>query len=178
MSIWTYCNVFFIFFFFFRVLIAYQHGLIILWDVSEGQILFVGGGKDLRLKDGVVDSSSNEVITTNLPDDTLDVHVGEKEISALCWASSNGSILAVGYVDGDILFWNISITASIKSQQKALSSPNSVVKLQLSSAERKLPVIILKWSKKQRSRNDCDGQLFIYGGDEIGSEEVLTVCYP
>ncbi|XP_041023794.1 uncharacterized protein LOC121264600 [Juglans microcarpa x Juglans regia] len=156
-----------------RVLIAYQHGLIILWDVSGGQILFVGGGKDLQLKDGIFDSSSNEVIT-NLPDDTLDDHLGEKEISALCWASSDGSILAVGYIDGDILFWKISRTGSIKSQQ-AISSPNSIVKLQLSSAERKLPVIVLQWSKNQRSRNDCDGQLFIYGGDEIGSEEVLTV---
>lgn len=149
-----------------RVLLAYQNGLIILWDVSEGQILFVGGGKDLQLKDGAVDSSS-EV------DATLEHHLGEKEISALCWASSNGSILAVGYIDGDILFWDTSCAASIKSKQA--SSANNIVKLQLSSAERRLPVIVLQWTKNQTSCHDCDGQLFIYGGDEIGSEEVLTV---
>ncbi|XP_030925506.1 uncharacterized protein LOC115952465 isoform X1 [Quercus lobata] len=154
-----------------RVLLAYQNGLIILWDISEGQILFVGGGKDLQLKDGVVDSSSE--VDANLPDATLEHHLEEKEISALCWASSNGSILAVGYIDGDILFWKTSCAASSKSQQA--SSSNNIIKLQLSSAERRLPVIVLQWSKNQQSRNDCDGQLFIYGGDEIGSEEVLTV---
>uniref|UniRef100_A0A2N9H7E9 V-SNARE coiled-coil homology domain-containing protein n=1 Tax=Fagus sylvatica TaxID=28930 RepID=A0A2N9H7E9_FAGSY len=132
----------------------------------SGQILFVGGGKDLQLKDGAVDSSS-EV------DATLEHHLEEKEISALCWASSNGSILAVGYIDGDILFWDTSCAASIKSKQA--SSANNIVKLQLSSAERRLPVIVLQWTKNQTSRHDCDGQLFIYGGDEIGSEEVLTV---
>lgn len=176
MSFWTYCSSFFIpffFLFFFRLLLAYQNGLIILWDISEGQILFVGGGNDLQLKDGVVDSSSE--VGANLPDATLEHHHEEKEISALCWASSNGSILAVGYIDGDILFWNTSCAASSKSQQA--SSSNNIVKLQLSSAERRLPVIVLQWSKNQKSHNDCDGQLFIYGGDEIGSEEVLTVCY-
>ncbi|PQQ01050.1 uncharacterized protein Pyn_18909 [Prunus yedoensis var. nudiflora] len=136
-----------------RVLIAYQNGLVILWDVSEDQIVFVGGGKDLQLKDGVV-KSMNEV-NIDSPEETLEHQLGDKEISALCWASSNGSILAVGYIDGDILFWNTSSSASIK--------------------ERRLPVIVLQWSKDYKSHNDCDGQLFIYGGDEIGSEEVLTV---
>ncbi|ONI03742.1 hypothetical protein PRUPE_6G279100 [Prunus persica] len=155
-----------------RVLIAYQNGLVILWDVSEDQIVFVGGGKDLQLKDGVV-KSTNEV-NIDSPEETLEHQLGDKEISALCWASSNGSILAVGYIDGDILFWNTSSSASIKGQQ-ALSPSNNVVKLRLSSAERRLPVIVLQWSKDYKSHNDCDGQLFIYGGDEIGSEEVLTV---
>jgi syntaxin-binding protein 5 len=150
--------------------------MIILWDVTEGQILFVGGGNDLQLKDGVVDSSSSEV-DTNLPDDTLQHHLEEKEISALCWASSNGSILAVGYINGDILFWNTSCASSSIKRQQVTSSSNNIVKLQLSSAGRRLPVIVLQWCKNQKSRNDCDGQLFIYGGDEIGSEEVLTVCY-
>ncbi|BBH06284.1 transducin family protein / WD-40 repeat family protein [Prunus dulcis] len=154
------------------VLIAYQNGLVILWDVSEDQIVFVGGGKDLQLKDGVV-KSTNEV-NIDSPEETLEHQLGDKEISALCWASSNGSILAVGYIDGDILFWNTSSSASIKGQQ-ALSPSNNVVKLRLSSAERRLPVIVLQWSKDYKSHNDCDGQLFIYGGDEIGSEEVLTV---
>lgn len=155
-----------------RVLIAYQNGLIVLWDVSEARIIFSGGGKDLQLKEEVVEASKEANV--NSPEDKLTQHLGEKEISALCWASSSGSILAVGYVDGDILFWNMSSAASNKGRQ-ALSASNSVVKLRLSSAERRIPVIILHWSATNKSRNDCNGQLFIYGGDEIGSEEVLTV---
>ncbi|XP_058002997.1 uncharacterized protein LOC110665372 isoform X2 [Hevea brasiliensis] len=155
-----------------RVLIAYENGLIILWDFNEARILFVGGGKDLQLKDGSVDSQSGE--DTNLQGNASYNHLQEKEISALCWASSNGSILAVGYVDGDILFWKTSTGSSVRGQQNEPSGSN-VVKLQLSSAERRLPIIVLHWSASNRSSNDCDGQLFIYGGDEIGSEEVLTV---
>uniref|UniRef100_A0A5B7B8W9 V-SNARE coiled-coil homology domain-containing protein n=1 Tax=Davidia involucrata TaxID=16924 RepID=A0A5B7B8W9_DAVIN len=154
-----------------RVLITYESGLIILWDVVEGRIVVVRGDKLLQLKDGIVDSPS-EMDTS--PDDTSEQHLEEKEISALCWASSNGSILAVGYIDGDILFWKISSSASSKDQQAGLSC-NGVVKLQLSSAERRLPVIVLHWRANDKSHNDGDGQLFIYGGDEIGSEEVLTV---
>ncbi|XP_024026433.1 uncharacterized protein LOC21399448 isoform X3 [Morus notabilis] len=155
-----------------RVLIAYQNGSIVLWDVLEARIVFSGGDKDLQLKDEVAEAST--AANVNSLEDKSEHPLGEKEISALCWASSSGSILAVGYIDGDILFWNTSSVASSKGQQ-ALSSPNNVVKLRLSSAERRLPVIVLQWSATNKSRNNCDGQLFIYGGDEIGSEEVLTV---
>ncbi|XWS67252.1 hypothetical protein CRYUN_Cryun05aG0271400 [Craigia yunnanensis] len=147
-----------------RVIIAYANGLIILWDVSEAQISFIGGGKDLHLKDAV---------DSDVQDDTFEHHLQEKEISAICWASSDGSILAVGYIDGDILFWNTSSIASSKDERNGQNK--NVVKLQLSSAERRLPVIVLQWSPHNRSCNDYNGQLFIYGGDEIGSEEVLTV---
>ncbi|XP_022767745.1 uncharacterized protein LOC111312058 isoform X3 [Durio zibethinus] len=147
-----------------RVIIAYANGLIILWDVSQAQIYFIGGGKDLQLKD---------TVDSEVQDDTFEHHLQEKEISAICWASSDGSILAVGYIDGDILFWNTSSIASSKGEQNGQNK--HVVKLQLSSAERRLPVIVLQWSPNNRSHNDYNGQLFIYGGDEIGSEEVLTV---
>ncbi|GLT66184.1 hypothetical protein SLA2020_385670 [Shorea laevis] len=147
-----------------RVIIAYANGLILLWDTSEAQILFVGGSKDLQLKDAVdIDS----------PDDTYEHNLQDKEISALCWASSDGSILAVGYLDGDILFWNTSNVAT--SSGKQTGQGKNVVKLQLSSADRRLPVIVLHWSANDRSPNNSNGRLFIYGGDEIGSEEVLTV---
>ncbi|GMJ03232.1 Tomosyn [Hibiscus trionum] len=146
-----------------RVVIAYANGLIILWDVSKSQIPFIGGGKDLQLKDAV---------DSDVQDDISEIHLQEKEISAICWASSDGSILAVGYIDGDILFWNTS-TAPSKGERN--EQTKNVVKLRLSSSERRLPVIVLQWSSNKSSRNDYNGQLFIYGGDEIGSEEVLTV---
>ncbi|XP_019450333.1 PREDICTED: uncharacterized protein LOC109352642 isoform X2 [Lupinus angustifolius] len=153
-----------------RLLIAFQDGLIILWDISEARIVFLGGGKDLQLKDGGGNSSTE--VDTNVPNDIVEHNLGDREISALCWASSTGSILAVGYVDGDILFWNLSSAATSKGQH---TSSKNIVKLQLSSAERRLPVIVLQWSNNHKSNSDCAGQLFVYGGDEIGSEEVLTV---
>lgn len=161
-----------VFVYFCRLLIAFQDGLLILWDVSEAKIVFVGGGKDLQLKDEGGDSTE---IDSNLPADILEQNLEDKEVSALCWASSTGSILAVGYLDGDILFWNLSSATPSKSEQN--SSSKNVVKLQLSSAERRLPVIVLQWSNSHKSNSDCAGQLFVYGGDEIGSDEVLTVSY-
>lgn len=156
-----------------RVLIAYQNGLVVLWDIAESRIVFAGGGKDLQLKDEAFKGSNN--VNNNSPEETLEHYLGEKEISALCWASSSGSILAVGYVDGDILFWNTTSATSNKGQQ-AFSLSNNIVKLRLSSAERRLPIIVLQWSSSHKTHNDYDGQLFIYGGDEIGAQEVLTVC--
>jgi syntaxin-binding protein 5 len=139
-------------------------------DVSEAKIVFLGGGKDLELKD---DDDNTSKMGTNLPADILEQNLGDKEISALCWAFSDGSILAVGYLDGDILFWNLSSTAPSKGQQT--TSSKNVVRLQLSKAERRIPIIVLQWSNNHKSHNDCTGQLFVYGGDEIGSEEVLIV---
>lgn len=153
-----------------RVLIAYQNGLIILWDILEAQIVLIRGDKDLQVKHEV-DSPSN----CHLPNEPSECHIEEKEISALCWASSSGALLAVGYVDGDILLWKTSSDTRFSKGQEDGPSNSDVIKLQISSAERRLPVIVLQWSKNNGSRNDCDGQLFIYGGDEIGSDEVLTI---
>lgn len=159
-------------FIFCRLLIAFEDGLLILWDVSEARIVFLGGGKDLQLKDE--DSSPSTETGANLPADIIEQNLGDKEITALCWASSTGSILAVGYLDGDILLWDLSSAAPSKGQQ---TSSKNVIKLQLSTAERRLPVIVLQWSDSYKSQSDSAGQLFVYGGDEIGSEEVLTVSY-
>lgn len=156
-----------------RLLIAYDNGLIILWDVIEARILIVKGDKYLQLKDDMIDSSRNS--DTSLVDDSSQHQLEEKEISALCWASSDGSILAVGYIDGDILFWKISTAAPTKGQKSGLQ--NNVIKIQLSSAEKRLPIIVLHWWAKSKSRNGVDGQILIYGGDEIGSDEVLTVGF-
>ncbi|KAL6581229.1 hypothetical protein OROMI_007152 [Orobanche minor] len=102
----------------------------------------------------------------------LENEEAEKEISSLCWVSPDGSVLAVGYVDGDILLWNLSVPDS-RSPTTPKSSSN-VVKIQLSSGNRRLPVIVLHWSPN-KAQNGRGGQLFAYGGEEIGSEEVLTI---
>ncbi|KAL9418601.1 hypothetical protein AB3S75_036539 [Citrus x aurantiifolia] len=157
-----------------RLLLVYANGLIILWDVSEDKVVLVRGRKDLQLKTQIVDDPSKNA-GHDLSETVSDNEQVEKEISSLCWASNDGSVLAVGYVDGDILFWNLHTAASTKDRKSENSSAD-FSKLQLSSRNRRLPVITLHWSA-ERSRNDCRGQLFVYGGDEIGSEEVLTMLY-
>ncbi|XP_051131548.1 uncharacterized protein LOC127251742 [Andrographis paniculata] len=152
-----------------RLLITYESGLVILWDVVEAKVIVVRGNKDLHLEKRVVPPSDAEM---NIVNDAPS-RDGEKEISALCWVSSNGSVLAVGYVDGDILFWDTSHNSSNEDEEDALS-PN-VVQLQLSSAEKRLPVIVLHWLDQCKYSKQKKGQLILYGGDEIGCDEVVTV---
>ncbi|GJW66345.1 synaptobrevin, WD40/YVTN repeat-like-containing domain protein [Tanacetum coccineum] len=64
--------------------------------------------KVLELQDGVVDSPGQDGRLSN------GHNLEDKEITALCWASSNGTVLAVGYLDRDIMFWKTSTTASGK----------------------------------------------------------------
>ncbi|CAN1325786.1 Syntaxin-binding protein 5-like [Linum perenne] len=109
-----------------RVLIAYDNGLLILWDVSEDKVIVVKGNKDLQLKSKIAVNSQEEVRQEPSDDEQLD-----KEISALCWTSGSGTVLAVGYVDGDIMLWKLSTSVPSKD--------NNVVKLQLSSDDRRLP---------------------------------------
>ncbi|XP_050209690.1 uncharacterized protein LOC126660311 [Mercurialis annua] len=154
-----------------RLLIAYDDGLIILWDASEDKVILTKGNKDLQLKTKSVDDFHNGT-GHELSDDISEYEQSDKEISALCWASSDGSVLAVGYVDGDIMFWSLS--TSSHTDEMSEKSSNDVVKLQLSSASRRLPVIVLHWSADS-PQNDGHSQLFVYGGDAIGSEEVLTI---
>ncbi|CAN1771841.1 hypothetical protein LINPERHAP1_LOCUS12013 [Linum perenne] len=154
-----------------RVLVAYEHGLLLVWDAIEARVIFVGGEKDLELKETVL-SSRDEPKPSSVapPEEDTSCSLEGKEISALCWASSDGSILAVGYVDGDILFWKTPISSS---KDKLLSS--NIVKLQLSSAEKRLPVIVLNWCSTSKSSESCNGQLFVYGGVAAGSDELLTI---
>nr|XP_017241740.1 PREDICTED: uncharacterized protein LOC108214315 isoform X2 [Daucus carota subsp. sativus] len=156
-----------------RVLIAYANGFIILWDITEDQAVLVSGRKDILLKDAIVVNSSDDV--RHEPSEGTSDNNGqlEKDISSLCWVSSDGSVLAVGYVDGDILLWNLTNSASTKDLQSH-KSLNNVSKLKLSSAQKRLPVIVLRWHSNSADKGP-KGQLFVYGGDEIGSEEVLTI---
>lgn len=155
-----------------RLLIAYENGLIILWDASEDQVVLVRGSKDLHVKEETVRNSPKGT-RTELSDAISDSKQVAKEISSLCWVCDNGLILAVGYVDGDIMFWDLSTAASTKDQRSEKLA-NNVAKIQLSSGDRRLPVIVLQWSAN-KLHNHPRGQLFVYGGEGIGSEEVLTV---
>ncbi|KAA3464229.1 lethal(2) giant larvae protein-like protein 1-like isoform X3 [Gossypium australe] len=155
-----------------RVLIAYVNGLIVIWDVSDDKVVLVRGNKDLQVQ-GETASGSPENKNLEVSDCVSESDKVEKEISSLCWASNDGSILAVGYVDGDIMFWALP-TATSKNNQQASKSHKNVVKLQLSSGEKRLPAIVLHWSENQsHSAHGC--KIFFYGGDQIGSKETLTI---
>ena len=157
------------------MLIAYQNGVIIVWDVSEDKAVLIRAYKDLQLKDEIIIRSTSDVKRQSLNYTSDDDEQTEKEISALCWVSSDGSMLAVGYVDGDIVLWNLSTAISTKDQ-KSNKSSNNATKLRFSSGDKRLPVIVLHWSANS-AHNGNVGQLFVYGGDDIGSEEVLTVSF-
>lgn len=133
--------------------------------------MLVRGYKYIQNDQSVVDlSKEGKKLSVG---DVSDDEQMDKEISSLCWVSPDGSVLAVGYTDGDIMLWNMSGSVVLMNQQTEKQS-NDSVKLQLSSGDRRLPVIVLHWS----AIGSCGahgGQLFVYGGAEIGSEEVLTV---
>ncbi|KAK7395015.1 hypothetical protein VNO78_15556 [Psophocarpus tetragonolobus] len=95
-----------------------------------------------------------------------------KEIPALCWAFFTGSIVAVGYLAGDILLWNLSSAAPSKGQHNKLAK--GVVKLPFFTVERRQLVIILQWSKSYKIECDCVGQLFVYG--EVAMKLDLKKC--
>ncbi|KAM5556697.1 hypothetical protein ABKV19_024201 [Rosa sericea] len=155
-----------------RLLIAYENGLIVLWDALEDRVVLVRGSKDLQKKEETVHSSPKGT-RTELSDAISDSKQVEKEISSLCWVCDNGSSLAVGYVDGDIMFWDLS-TAEPTKDHRSKRLANNVAKLELSSDDKRLPVRVLHWSANRLSHHPR-GQLFVYGGGGIGSEEVLTV---
>jgi syntaxin-binding protein 5 len=106
--------------------------------------------------------------------DNSDETEEEREICSLCWASRGGSTVAVGYITGDILLWDMTVSSK---QGKQIDVSSNVVKLQLASGSRRLPVIVLHWSAGSPKDTAKGGHLFVYGGDDMGSEEVLTVCY-
>jgi len=156
-----------------RVLIAYEKGLLVLWDVSDNNAVSVRGYGDLHVKGQIIGAQSDA--DEDQSNDAIDDSEEEREICSLCWASRGGSIVAVGYITGDILLWDMNTGTPRQVKQMDVSS--NVVKLQLASGSRRLPVIVLHWSAGSPIHCNKGGHLFVYGGDDMGSEEVLTVCF-
>ncbi|KAG2647803.1 hypothetical protein PVAP13_2KG241200 [Panicum virgatum] len=154
-----------------RVLIAYEKGLLVLWDVSDNNAVSVRGYGDLHVKGQITGARSDA--DEDQSNDAIDDSEEEREICSLCWASRGGSIVAVGYITGDILLWDMNTGPPRQVKQMDVSS--NVVKLQLASGSRRLPVIVLHWSAGSSIHCNKGGHLFVYGGDDMGSEEVLTI---
>ncbi|KAJ3682833.1 hypothetical protein LUZ60_013060 [Juncus effusus] len=137
-----------------RVLIAYEKGLLVLWDIPSDLPISIKGSLPAHLPEPSRSSEDSE----SEPED-------ENSICSLCWAGP--AAVAVGYITGDIYLWDLR-----QSGYKGKEKEGGFVKVQLASSDRRLPVIVLHWSS---SGGHGGGQLFVYGGDEMGSEEVLTV---
>ena len=76
----------------------------VLWDASEDRIVLIRGHKDIKLKRKIVTSYPNDS-RVQLSDDKLDHEEEDKEISSVSWASNDGSVVVVGYVDGEYDFY-------------------------------------------------------------------------
>ena len=82
------------------MLIAYEKGFLVLWDVSEDHAVAVRGYGDLHMK-GQITGAQTHASEDQI--DNVDENEEEREICSLCWASRGGSTVAVGYITGDIL---------------------------------------------------------------------------
>jgi syntaxin-binding protein 5 len=113
----------------------------------------------------------------------LEIEDDEKKICSVCWAC--GNIFVAGYADGDIQFWSFPNESKIPGQQQPESprpsSASGVVvplrKIDLAPGKTaKMPVIVLRWwDSAKSSGKHGGGQLYVYGGGEVGAPEVLRV---
>ncbi|CAN1215617.1 hypothetical protein LINPERPRIM_LOCUS301 [Linum perenne] len=105
----------------FRLLIVYQDGLIILWDIRESRTIFTTGSSWLP-------SQNQEA----------------KKATCACWACPHGSKVVVGYNNGDIFIWSIPVSSNnYETTPVAQNSPSS--KLNLGYKLDKVAIASLKW---------------------------------
>ncbi len=188
-----------------RVVIAYRNGLIILWGLHETQVLAVLGGtkrqrdtlaeyaaslhesSSFTEKSAEAQASSlSEQLHFPPPKSPMttwpEIEDDEKEICSVCWAC--GNIFVAGYVDGDIQFWSFPNENKIQGQQQPESprpsSASGVVplrKIDLAPGKTaRMPVMVLRWwDSAKSSGKHGGGQLYVYGGGEVGAPEVLKV---
>ncbi|XP_024533493.1 uncharacterized protein LOC9636559 isoform X2 [Selaginella moellendorffii] len=144
-----------------RVVIVYGNGVIVLWGLHEAQVLAIRGGTEdqQRKLSGGKSSGSDEE---------------EKEPCCACWACPSGTLLACGYTDGDIWLWNIPVNPKGKAEKPDVSS-SPVLKIILSSEEFRMPVVVMRWSTSVKSDKGPSGYLYVFGGQEMGMAEVVTV---
>jgi hypothetical protein len=172
-----------------RLVITYASGLLILWGLHENKVLAVRGGtkrqRQLLAEHGahLQDSACTEVLDDQLhfspPKGTINLELDEeeKEICTVCWAY--GNTLVAGYVDGDVWLWSFPLNTKGRSETDfPFSSGEPLRKLELVPGKSsRMPVIVLSWSPSRKGSKNGAGQLYVFGGGEVGSPEVLTVSY-
>ncbi|XP_057822852.2 uncharacterized protein LOC131035216 isoform X2 [Cryptomeria japonica] len=158
-----------------RVLIIFRNCLLILWDILESKVLAIGGNEEIQ-KTEVLTKNYHRGLQSLDPLESKDLEK-EKNISSACWASSDGTRIAIGYTNGDIGLWSMPTIRKPKSNSttKGLEScdsqTSSISKLQLFSSKRKMAIVSIKWY----SSNDSCGHLYVYGGVDSNSSNVIRV---
>ncbi|KAL2609298.1 hypothetical protein R1flu_027871 [Riccia fluitans] len=167
--------------FYSRLLIAYGNGLIVLWGLHENRVLAVRGGSEMQqceLADYANSLKSRALATPSTPfSDDED----EKEISCVCWVCPIGSVVAVGYIDGEILLWSLPSIMKAKGQMdvELVEGPpysgQPLMTVDLAPGKAKSPVVGLTWCSSGNSSRGTGGRLYVFGGGEKGRPEALMV---
>lgn len=167
-----------------RLLVAYGNGLIILWGLHETQVLAVRGGTEdqrLQLSNFSASPKGRAIPAPSKQHEMSDEEEETKEICCVCWACPVGSVLAVGYIDGEILLWSFPTIINGKGQTEAefvegpAYSGEPIHKVDLAPEKVKMPVVGLIWGASGRSSRGVGGRLYVFGGTEVGQPDVLMV---
>lgn len=139
---------------FFRVLLVYSDGVIILWGIQESKAICASsGGTTLQ-----------------------SMYQEAKKVTAACWACSAGTKVVVGYSNGDIFLWSVPCPSDSKTEQafqneSCASQITPVCKLNLGYKADKIPIAKLKWA-------EADGKssrLYVLGSSDSNSANLLQV---
>ncbi|KAG0570226.1 hypothetical protein KC19_6G145700 [Ceratodon purpureus] len=187
-----------------RLVIAYGNGLLVLWGLHETRVLAIRGGIEAqrkRLIEHAQNSDRPRTFTEKVADraaslgeqfgskyspkaEVEDEEEEEKEICTVCWACQSGTVVAAGYVDGDIWLWAVPTLKEGGSGDHSEAdlpfiSGTPLRKIDLVPGKSmKMPVILLKWcasGKGGKDNKDASGQLFVYGGSDLNATQALTV---
>lgn len=186
------------------MVVAYGNGLLVSWGLHETRVLAIRGGTESqrkRLAAHAQNSDRPRSFTEKVADRAAsigeqfgskhsskaefeDEEEEEKEICTVCWACQSGTVVAAGYVDGDIWLWTIPISNEGGSGDHSEAdlpfiSGTPLRKIDLVPGKSmKMPVILLKWcasGKGGKDNKDASGQLFVYGGSDLNATQALTV---
>eukprot|EP00897_Mesotaenium_endlicherianum_P011068 jgi/Mesen1/9990/ME000072S09410 len=197
-----------------RVLLVYASGLLVLWDLQALQVHAICGGtasQRMRLASaGSGDlSGSNKRSSVDLSEgdnkpkgmeegdeegereeleEEEEEEEEEKDVCSACWASSQGTLAAIGYTDGDVYLWRLpdaspvtrsssfkrSSSGSGARDEQQLITGVPARKVRLASAPQRVPVTLLRWCSGS-SHQQSSGRLYIFGGCPIGQPEVISV---
>ncbi|KAL8151854.1 hypothetical protein V2J09_021662 [Rumex salicifolius] len=129
-----------------RVLLVFNDGVVVLWDIRESRTIFSTGGS-------LFTSAGHET----------------KKATSACWACPFGSKFVVGFSNGEILVYNISSTPDHTAQSYTQNGP--ITKLNLGYKLEKIPIASLKWAYADGKAS----RLYVMGASDNVSSNLIQV---